>query len=323
MAPTMFQTSSNFIFLLTALFILPLFSNAKQSPFQFLEKLQGYHKGDKVEGLHELKQYLNKFGYLNYNNDHSKVQNLQSNSDEKDDHFDESLESAIKTYQLNYHLKPTGVLDSKTVSTMMLPRCGVSDIMINGATRMRAGQKMMHHHKKSIHAVSHYQFFSGSPKWPLDRSNLTYRFNTNTSANAMRTISRAFDKWAASTHFTFTEIQDNSSTLSNVTADIRIGFYSRDHGDGYPFDGPYGVLAHASPPTSGSFHLDADEAWSIGPVPDHIDLETVALHEIGHLLGLQHSSVIDAIMYPSVSDGMAKELHGDDVQGIKDLYNKV
>ncbi|KAK1374308.1 Metalloendoproteinase 1 [Heracleum sosnowskyi] len=252
MAPTIFQT-----FLLTVLLIVPEFSNANQSPFQFLEDLKGYHKGDKVEGIHELKQYLNQFGYLNYNHDHSKVQNVQTNSDEKDDHFDDILESAIKTYQLNYHLKPTGVLDPKTISTMMLPRCGVSDIMINGATRMRA------------------------------------------------------------------EIQDNSSTSSNVTADIRIGFYSRDHGDGYPFDGPYGVLAHASAPTSGSFHLDADEPWSIGPVPDHIDLETVALHEIGHLLGLQHSSVTDAIMYPSVSDGMAKELHGDDVQGIKDLYSKV
>ncbi|KAK1374310.1 Metalloendoproteinase [Heracleum sosnowskyi] len=318
MAPTIFQT-----FLLTVLLIVPEFSNANQSPFQFLEDLKGYHKGDKVEGIHELKQYLNQFGYLNYNHDHSKVQNVQTNSDEKDDHFDDILESAIKTYQLNYHLKPTGVLDPKTISTMMLPRCGVSDIMINGATRMRAGQKKMHHHPKSMHAVSHYQFFSGSPKWPLDKSNLTYIFSANTSANATRAIARAFDKWAASTHFTFTEIQDNSSTSSNVTADIRIGFYSRDHGDGYPFDGPYGVLAHASAPTSGSFHLDADEPWSIGPVPDHIDLETVALHEIGHLLGLQHSSVTDAIMYPSVSDGMAKELHGDDVQGIKDLYSKV
>lgn len=320
MAPTMFQSSSNIIFLLTVLLILPVFSNAKQSPFQFLQSLQGYQKGDKVAGLHELKQYLNNFGYLNYNHENQ----LESNSDEKDDHFDDILESAIKTYQLNYHLKPTGVLDSQTVSTMMLPRCGVSDIMINGATRMRAGQKKMHHHQKSMHAVSHYQFFTGSPKWPLDKANLTYVFNTNsTSLNTTRAISRAFDKWAASTHFTFTQIQDNSSTSSNVTADIRIGFYSRDHGDGYPFDGPYGVLAHASPPTRGSFHLDAEEPWSIGPVPDHIDLETVALHEIGHLLGLEHSSVIDAIMYPSVSDGMAKELHGDDVQGIKDLYNKV
>ncbi|KAL8114671.1 metalloendoproteinase 3-MMP-like [Apium graveolens] len=320
MAPTVFEKSSNIIFLLTTLLILPVFCiSSKQSPFQFLENLQGYQKGDKVAGLHELKQYLNNFGYLNYNQE-----NLESNSDQKDDHFDDILESAIKTYQLNYHLKPTGVLDSKTVSTMMLPRCGVSDIMINGATRMRAGQKKMHHHQKFMHAVSHYQFFTGSPKWPLDKTNLTYIFNTNrTSTNTTRAISRAFDKWAASTHFTFTQIQENSWISSNITADIRIGFYSRDHGDGYPFDGPYGVLAHASAPTSGSFHLDSDEAWSIGPVPDHIDLETVALHEIGHLLGLQHSSVIDAIMYPSVSDGMAKELHGDDVQGIKDLYNKV
>ncbi|KAL1828347.1 hypothetical protein ACET3Z_006759 [Daucus carota] len=278
--------------------------------------MQGSHKGDQVEGLYELKQYLKKFGYLN-------IQNLESTSAEKDDRFDDLLEAAIKTYQLNYHLKATGALDSSTVSTMMLPRCGVSDIMIDGTSRMRAGQKKMNHPRKSMHAVSHYQFFSGSPKWPLDKANLTYIFNGNTSSNATSAIARAFDKWANSTHFTFTQIfLDNSTTSPNVTADIRIGFYSKDHGDGYPFDGPYGVLAHASAPTSGSFHLDADEPWSIGPVADHIDLETVALHEIGHLLGLEHSSVAEAIMFPSVSDGVAKELHGDDVEGIKDLYNK-
>ncbi|KAK1387309.1 hypothetical protein POM88_015487 [Heracleum sosnowskyi] len=52
-----------------------------------------------------------------------------------------------------------------------------------------------------------------------------------------------------------------------------------------------------------------------------IDLETVVLHEIGHLLGLDHSSMEDTIMYPSIPSGVVKDLHDDDVRGIKALYN--
>lgn len=318
---------SLFQYLLSCILLFTLFSDAHSSPFDFLNKLQGSQKGDKLEGLNELKQYLNKFGYINTNIlPNSNVQNLQSNGDDNKNNehiFDDVIESAIKTYQLNYHLKATGILDAKTVSNMMLPRCGVSDI-INGRSRMRAAarKKMHHRHHHHHHTVSHYQFFSGSPRWPADKTNLNYMFEPNTLVESAGAISRAFDKWASATQFTFTRIENNSSS-ADVTVDISIGFHSRDHGDGFPFDGPFGVLGHASPPTRGKLHLDADEPWSIGPMPGHIDLETVALHEIGHLLGLEHSSVEGAIMYPSVSDGMTKDLHGDDVQGIKELYHTV
>ncbi|KAL8117136.1 metalloendoproteinase 2-MMP-like [Apium graveolens] len=296
-------------------FLLPLLcSAAHSSPFGFLKDLQGSQKGDVVEGVSELKQYLKKFGYID--NDHT--QNPQPDK-EDNDHFDDTLESAIKLYQHNYRIMSTGVLDAKTVENMMLPRCGVPDI-INGRSRMRAARNDMHD-VKSLHTVLHYQFFSGSPKWPTDKSNLTYKFAPGTPDDAMTVISGAFDKWAGVTQFTFVNVQD--AVPSVEVPDIMIGFYSGDHGDGSPFDGPYGVLAHASPPTAGTFHLDEDEPWSIGPNPGHIDMETVALHEIGHLLGLQHSSVQDAVMYPSVTDGVTKDLCGDDVQGIMELYANV
>ncbi|WMV28597.1 hypothetical protein MTR67_021982 [Solanum verrucosum] len=61
-----------------------------------------------------------------------------------------------------------------------------------------------------------------------------------------------------------------------------------------------------------------DLAWSsIGMV----DLESVAVHEIGHLLGLDHSSEKEAIMFPTLEDGTRKvELSRDDIEGVQILY---
>ncbi|KAG5560860.1 hypothetical protein RHGRI_004020 [Rhododendron griersonianum] len=279
----------------------------KPSSFDFIKHLEGCHKGETVEGLQQLKKYLEKFGYLNYN--HS-----QNQSHANDNDFDDLLEAAVKTYQLNYHLKATGILDAQTVSKMSSPRCGVADI-VNGTNWMRAGKKRPNHGHNALHTVSHYSFFQGNPKWPASQTHLTYGFLPKTKQDARKAVARAFDKWASATQFTFSQSKDFGS------ANLKIGFYRLDHGDGNPFDGPLGILAHAWPPTDGRFHYDADETWSAGPTPGAFELETVALHEIGHLLGLEHSSVPDAIMYAFINQGEAKRLHGDDIQGIKALYN--
>ncbi|KAH9747898.1 hypothetical protein KPL70_004857 [Citrus sinensis] len=73
-------------------------------------------------------------------------------------------------------------------------------------------------------------------------------------------------------------------------ADVKISFQRGDHGDGYPFDGPgpYNLLAHSFPPTDGRFHYDGDENWTVGAVPGAVDMQTVALHELRHVLGLAH-----------------------------------
>lgn len=109
------------------------------------------------------------------------------------------------------------------------------------------------------------------------------------------------------------------------SADIRIGFFHRNHGDGEPFDGVLGILAHAFCPENGRFHLDAAENWSVDFERDKskvaVDLESVVTHEIGHVLGLAHSSVKGAIMYPSLRPRTKKvKLKLDDVEGVQALY---
>ncbi|KAG6424616.1 hypothetical protein SASPL_115034 [Salvia splendens] len=269
--------------------------NKTTSSFDFIKKLQGCRKGSNKEGIQQLKTYLEKFGYLeNQNQPHP-----------HNDHFDETLESALKTYQQNYHLKPTGTLDPATISKLTAPRCGVADI--------NNGTNHMHHvHEHGSITMSHYSFF-GQQKWPNSKTHLVYGFLRNTPAVAIPPIESALQKWASVSSFSFSR--------GRRYVDLIIGFQWRDHNDGYPFDGPHGVLAHAFAPTDGRLHLDGDELWSIGAFPNAIDLESVALHEIGHLLGLGHSDNQDSIMYPSISAGVVKNLNDDDIQGIRALYN--
>ena len=52
-------------------------------------------------------------------------------------------------------------------------------------------------------------------------------------------------------------------SLTTGTPDIEIRFVSGSHGDGYPFDGPGSVLAHAFlPDYGGDEHYDEDETWT-------------------------------------------------------------
>ncbi|KAF3444708.1 hypothetical protein FNV43_RR14401 [Rhamnella rubrinervis] len=302
------MASKAFSYILTIfsllLILLPLQSQAvssKSSSFEFLKNLQGSHKGEQVEGIHELKEYLERFGYLDYEN--------TNQSHALDDTFDDLLEFAIQTYQLNYHLNVTGELDAETISEMMLSRCGVADI-INGTTRMLSG------HGSSADEVSHYAFFYRMPRWPRTKYHLTYAFLVSTPEVAKLPVHRAFQKWASNTQFTFSLFEGGRRK-----PDITISFEKGFHGDGFPFDGPGGTLAHAFAPTNGRFHYDGDESWTVGGSEGSYDLETVALHEIGHLLGLQHSSVRDAIMFPFIEAGETKDLHKDDIDGIRFLYS--
>ena len=90
----------------------------------------------------------------------------------------------------------------------------------------------------------------------------------------------------------------------------------------YPFDGPDGVLAHAYFPEDGRAHFDEDETFTHG-TSSGFNLLLVAVHEFGHSLGLRHSNVEEAVMYPYFRGyDPDLKLHSDDIAGIQYLYGK-
>ncbi|WRX12183.1 Peptidase M10 [Theobroma cacao] len=129
-----------------------------------------------------------------------------------------------------------------------------------------------------------------------------------TRVDVVSPVAGAFQTWAANTYFRFSRIDNYRDT------DITIGFQRRDHRDGNPFEDPGGTIAHAFAPTIGRFNYDADETWFVSARPGNMHLETIALHEIGHLLGLSHNSIENAIMYPSIVERTSKGLDRDDIE---------
>ena len=109
------------------------------------------------------------------------------------------------------------------------------------------------------------------------------------------------------------------SSLGNV--DLEVSYETYSHGDGDPFDGPGGTLAHAFYPRwGGDIHMDDSEEWTVGEDLGTNMLATLT-HEIGHSLGLEHSSVAGAVMTPFSSPYNSRfSLAQDDIEGVVALY---
>jgi len=211
------------------------------------------------------------------------------------------VSKAVQDFQAFAGLNQTGKLDAVTKEYMTKPRCGVRDIIGHGATARRKKRYVL----------------QGS-RW--EKKDLTYRVTKYPSQGSLskedvdREVDKAFSLWGDVSGLRFTEKRFGP-------VDIDIMFESYEHGDGDPFDGPGGTLAHAFfPQYGGDVHMDDTERWTINTY-DGTNLLQTLTHEIGHSLGLSHSDVSDAIMAPFYKGYKPNlTLDKDDIRAIQALY---
>ncbi|HEX5009759.1 MAG TPA: matrixin family metalloprotease [Planctomycetota bacterium] len=86
------------------------------------------------------------------------------------------------------------------------------------------------------------------------------------------------------------------------------------------------TLAFTETPISDGWRIRylSSWVWQDGPGPSSggIDIQGVATHEIGHTLGLGHTSVSGATMTPFISGAgnQQRSIEADDINGIKSIY---
>jgi hypothetical protein len=264
-------------------------SSDKKSRFQI--NLTSASLGDQDQEISKVQGYLTRYGYL--------TTTLSPNT------LDAPTSEALRSFQRVFGLEATGELDAATTEALELPRCGTPDLGLIEGTEG---------------GVSASFVLRGCA---YGKNRFTYRFVNGTGditgTQERSAVRNAFNTWAnALCGITFEE-------RTSGVVDFEVGWFTGSHGDGNAFDGVGNTLAHGfyPPPCGGSHagecHFDDAETWSLTGSGGTFDLETVALHEIGHLLGLEHSSVSGSVMFPSYG-GVRRALTQDDLDGIRRLY---
>jgi hypothetical protein len=157
------------------------------------------------------------------------------------------------------------------------------------------------------------------------KSNLFSTFNAKFGSTAawQNQILKAAQVWAQQTNINFTVVSDSGASSGSgnyeqgdpTFGDIRIGGYAYTNSS---------LATCFQPPQANNYSLAGDISFNTSAtfnIGSTYDLFTVACHEFGHALGMDHTTATtSAVMYPSYT-GMKPTLNSDDIAGIRSIYS--
>jgi MYXO-CTERM domain-containing protein len=183
-------------------------------------------------------------------------------------------------------------------------------------------------------ASSAHAYVRESSNWNPSTLPISYYINQSTIPSSLGTstgitaVDNGFATWATPTCTSWRATDAGNTSASANTGDRRnvIMWLTA-----WPAEYGSSTIGVTTPVwSSGGYFIDADIVFNAynftwnttgtGGGGSNVDAQSIATHEEGHFLGLDHTPTSSAIMYASYSGGLKRTLQADDQNGVCAIY---